>query len=94
MKLPSVYANKIEKDIKNNSDYFYGDRNNVKVRDLRELKNEFDNKGYVNRLRVILTMKDGSKRDEKLVLLKNDGLINLSNEKIYFEDIVNYEIKK
>ncbi len=94
MKLPSVYANKIEKTIKNNTDYYRGDRNNVKVKDLRELRNEFDNKGYVNRLRVILTMKDGSKKDEKLVLLKNDGVINLSNEKIYFDDIVDYEIKK
>ena len=79
MKLPSVYANKIEKNIKNNTDYFYGDRNNVKPKDLRDLKKEFDSKGYVNRLRVLLTMKDGSKKDEKLVLLKNDGFINLSH---------------
>lgn len=94
MKLPSVYAHKIDKNIKNNTDYFHGDRNNTKVKDLRELKNEFDNKGYVNRLRVIFTMKDGRKKDEKLVLLKNDSFINLNNEKIYFDDIVNYEIKK
>lgn len=94
MKLPSVYANKIEKNIKNNTDYFHADRNNVKQKDLRELKKEFDNNGYVNRLRVILTMRDGSKRDEKLVLLKNDGVINLNNDKIYLEDIVDYEIKK
>ncbi len=93
MKLPSVYANKIEKPIKNNDEYFHGDRE-VKVKDLRELKSQFDGRGYVNRLPVKLKLKDGRQIDEKLVLVKNDYFINLNNEKIYFDSIVDYEIKK
>lgn len=93
MKLPSVFANKIEKDINNNITYYHGDRN-VVSKDLRELKNMFDNKGYVNRLSVKLDMIDGTVRNEKLVLCKDSYFINLNNEKIYFNDIRDYEIKK
>lgn len=91
MKLPSVYANKIEKVIKNNTEYYRGDREIKK--DLRELKDCFDSRGYANRLIVELDTKNGS-RTEKLVLCKNNYFININNEKIYFEDIMNYTIKK
>lgn len=93
MKLPSVFANKIEKDINNNITYYHGDRN-VVSKDLRDLKNMFDSKGYVNRLSVKLDMVDGTVRNEKLVLCKDSYFINLNNEKIYFNDIRDYEIKK
>ncbi len=93
MKLPSVYANKIEKDIKNNEDYFRGDKS-TKVKDLRELKGMFDSRGYANRLPVSLTLRDGRKVSDKLVLCKSNCFINLNNEKINFDDIVDYEIKK
>lgn len=93
MKLPSVYANKIEKNIKNNDDYFRGDKT-TKVKDLRELKAMFDSRGYANRLPVTLTMKDGRKVSDKLVLSKTDHFVNLNNEKIYYNDIVDYEVKK
>lgn len=92
MKLPSVYANKIDKVIKNNADLYRGDKE-VKKKDLGELKRCFDSRGYVNRLSVELETKDG-KRLEKLVLCKNDYFININNEKIYFEDIIDYQIKK
>ena len=90
MKLPSVYANKIDKEIKNNTEYVYNER---KAKDISELKKEFDNRGYVNRLHVIIDTKDG-KKDEKLVLCKDDYFVNIRNEKIYFKDIIDYEIKK
>ena len=91
MKLPSVYANKIDKDIKNNTDYVHTDR---KVKsDISELKKEFDNNGYVNRLKVLIRTKDGSK-EEKLVLCKDNYFVNINNEKIYFDDILDYDIKK
>lgn len=91
MKLPSVYANKIDKVIKNNTEFYRGDREVRK--DLRELKACFDNRGYANRLVVEIETKDGN-RLEKLVLCKNNYFVNINNEKIYFEDIVNYTIKK
>ena len=90
--LPSVFANKIDKVIKNNSDYFRGD-NEVKKNSLNELKSYFDKRGYVNRLLVEIET-DKGKKLEKLVLCKNNYFVNISNEKIYFDDIVNYEIKK
>lgn len=93
MKLPSVYANKIEKDLKNNTDYYHGDRSS-KVKDLRELREKFDANGYVNRLPVVIKLKDGSNLYEKLVLKKSDSFVTLNNKRIYFEDIVDYEIKK
>ncbi len=93
MKLPSVYANKIDKNIKNNDEYFRGEMAS-KVKDLRELKSMFDGRGYANRLPVILTFKDGRKVSEKLVLCKKNCFINLNNEQIDFDDIVDYEIKK
>lgn len=93
MKLPSVYANKIDKDLKNNTDYFRGEKN-VKQRDLGELKSLFDSNGYVNRLRVMFTLKDGKKVDEKLVLCKCNCFITLNNKRILFDDIQDYDIKK
>ena len=36
MKLPSVFANKIDKEIKNNEDYFHAERN-TKTKSLKEL---------------------------------------------------------
>ncbi len=91
MKLPSVYANKIDKDIKNNTDVVHSERKVTK--DLGALKKEFDNNGYVNRLKVYLKTKDGSK-EEKLVLCKDNYFVTINNEKIYFDDILDYEIKK
>lgn len=93
MKLPSVYANEIKNDLKNNGEYFHADRQTVK-KDLNELKNQFDNRGYANKLRVILTLRDGRKVEEKLVLCQKDCFVNLYNQRINFADIVDYEIKK
>ena len=91
MKLPNVYANKIDKDIKNNTEFVYNERTTHK--DIGDLKKEFDHNGYVNRLNVLITTKNGSK-NEKLVLCKDNYFININNEKIYFDDIIDYQIKK
>lgn len=92
MKLPSVYANKIDKVIKNNTDIVFGDRN-TKKKDLTELKMCFDSKGYANRLNVLIETKNGKKL-EKLVLCVRDYFVNIDNKKIYFNEILDYEIKK
>lgn len=93
MKLPSVYANKIDKDINNNVEVFRN--NNVKreKNDLTKLIGCFDEKGYANRLNVIIETKEG-KSLEKLVLCLNNCFVNIYNKKIYFDDIIDYEIKK
>ena len=60
---------------------------------LSTLKKEFDNNGYVNRLKVLIRTKDGS-REEKLVLCKDNYFVDINNEKIYFDEILDYDIKK
>lgn len=92
MKLPSVFANKIDKEIKNNEDYFHAERN-TKTKSLKELKSKFDTNGYYNKLNVTIKTKDKTS-NEKLILCKDNYFININNQKIYFDDILDYEIKK
>ena len=92
MKLPKVYANKIEKKISNNSSYYRSDNNKVVV-DLYNIRRLFDRNGFVDRLVVDIKTKDGWSL-EKLVLLKNDYFVNVENKKIYFDEILDYKIKK
>lgn len=91
MSLPNVYANPIDKQLNNNSNYFRSrDTNNV---DLYNLKVLFDRNGFGDRISVVIKTKDGS-RLEKLVLCKNNYFVTIDNRKIYFEDIIDYKIKK
>jgi hypothetical protein len=94
MKLPSVYANKIDKTINNNVEVFRNNgTSNYVNKDLFELKECFDSSGYANKLNVLIETKEG-KSLERLVLCLKDCFVNIYNKKIYFKDIVNYEIKK
>lgn len=92
MKLPKVYANKIEKKFSNNSSYYRSDNNKVVV-DLYNIRRCFDRNGFVDRLVVDIKTKNGWSL-EKLVLLKNDYFVNVENKKIYFDEILDYKIKK
>ena len=57
------------------------------------LKSCFDSRGYANKLNVEIETK-GGRRNEKLILCLKDCFVNIDNKKIYFDDIVDYEIKK
>ena len=92
MKLPNVFANKIDKAIKNNEDFFHGDRNNVKRKNPEDLKKYFDKTGYANKLLVNIRTKDGESL-KKLILCKDNYVIDINNTKIYFNDIIDYEVK-
>lgn len=92
MKLPNVFANKIDKTIKNNEDFFHGDRNNVKRKNPEDLKKYFDKTGYANKLLVNIRTKDGESL-KKLILCKDNYVIDINNSKIYFNDIIDYEVK-
>ncbi len=90
MKLPSVYANKIDKMIKNNSDCYKCYKDKV---DLVNLKSLFDSRGFGDRIAVEIKTREGIKL-EKLVLCKYNYFVTIDNRKIYFEDIMDYKIKK
>lgn len=92
MKLPNVFANKIEKVINNNDKYFHGEGREVKKKDAYDLKKYFDNTGYANRLLVNIKTKDGESL-RKLILCKDNYVIDINNMKIFFDDIVDYEVK-
>ena len=94
MKLPSVYANRIDKKINNNDEYYRNNvRDEVEVSDLNVLKRYFDKNGYANKLVVKLYYRDNKNSMEKLILCREDYFVNIDNKRIYFKDIVNYEIQ-
>lgn len=94
MKLPSVYANRIDKKINNNDEYYRNNlRDEVEVKDLNVLKRYFDKNGYANKLVVKLYYRDNKNSMEKLILCREDYFVNIDNKRIYFKDIVNYEIQ-
>ena len=96
MKLPSVFANKIDKVIKNNDDYYRGDyesKTELVNKNSYDLKNYFDKNGYARKLLVEIRTKEGMSL-EKLILCKDKYVINIDNKKIYFDDILDFEIKK
>lgn len=92
MELPSVYANKIDKDIRNNDEVFRNE-SNVSRRDVRELIRFFDRSGYAERLNVKLVYKDNSSSVERLVLYKNNYFVNLDNKRISLSDVIDFEIQ-
>ncbi len=95
MKLPSVFANKIDKIIKNNEDYYHSDNEEKSISNsnVYELKNYFDKNGYAHKL-VVKIKTDSGEKIERLILCKNDYVINIDNKRIYFNDIKSFEIKK
>jgi hypothetical protein len=91
MKLPSVYANIIDRQLNNNTDYFRS--RDDRMVDLTKLKSLFDKNGFGDRIGVEIKTKNGSSF-EKLVLCKYNYFVTIDNKKIFFDDIVEYKIKK
>lgn len=91
MKLPRVYVNKIDKSFDNNNSYY---RNSTESKvDLYKLRTLFDRNGFADRVSVDMKTNNGW-NSEKLVLLKDNYFVDINNKKIYFEDILDYKIKK
>ncbi len=94
MKLPSVYANRIDKPIKNNEEVFHQERGaKVAKKDPKDLKKYFDRNGYANKLVVKLKTENGEKV-EKLILYKDTYVITINNERIPLSSILDYEVKE
>lgn len=100
---PKVYANKINKQINNNSSVYHFTRtsnqkelNNVNIDNNVNVKlkiNElFSSSSFVYKFDAYITLKDGSEQLYSIVALKDDSLITIDGDKLNISDIAN--IKK
>lgn len=93
MSLPDVFANKINKVIKNNDDYYRESKDVIVKKDARELGKYFDRNGYTDRLVVKLYYKDNKSSVEKLVLYRGNYFVNIDNKKIPLSDVISFEVQ-
>lgn len=89
MKLPNVFANTDIRTIDNNDSSCVA-CNGI---DKSLLRSYFDNDGYVNKLNVIIRTKDGYS-SERLILYRDNYVVNIDNKKIYLDDIIDFQLKK
>ena len=93
--LPKVFANKINNDIKNTQDIFYGnERNSNKKNDslsiIRKINNVFSSTNHVYKSRVKIELKDGVV--EKVIVGKTTThLITINGELIRIVDVLDIE---
>ena len=101
--LPKVYANKIDKDLANNSSYSYsrGEEEEVRKADKKEEKKNntieknvlqkiddiFHSPKYVYKANVIIETKEG-KNTYKIIGKNYNNLITIDNELINIDDII------
>lgn len=100
MEKPKVFANTINKTIKNNKEVYYYrgvndeiemiDESNVNIR--KVLDDIFDSDSFVYKSTVEITLKDKTKLIEEIIAMKDVYLITLNNKRININDIIN--IKK
>ncbi len=89
MKLPNVFANTDIRTVDNNDSSCVACNGIDKSR----LRSYFDNDGYVNKLNVIIRTKDGYS-SERLILYRDNYVVNIDNKKIYLDDIIDFQLKK
>lgn len=99
---PKVFANTINKSIKNNieSYHYRGKEEEIEMIDesitnvdVKAVLNDiFDSDSFVYKSIVDITLKNGTKTKEEIIAMKDLYLITLSNKKININDIIN--IKK
>lgn len=96
-KLPSVYANPLDKEFKNTQEIFYSEgstsineRNNDMTSILVKINRIFNSPHHVYKSNVRITMKD--EIVEKVIVGKTSGnLLTLDGEKIKIIDILDIE---
>ena len=102
MKKPSVFANKIDKDLKNNERVFNSsNKKEVEVDLEREAKvdvnakirERFASPHYVYKADTVIKTKDGV-LNKRIVGKNGDRLLTIDNEFIEIKDILDIELKK
>ena len=96
-KLPSVFANPINKKINNVQDSFYSLRNSIQNRLsekelLRKIDQIFASKSHISKSRVIVTLKDGTKEIDLIGKTANN-LLSLDGSLIRISDIIDISKK-
>lgn len=96
-KLPKVFANKIDKELRNNEKVYY-EKNEVNIEPLKEEKTDeftlnqkinriFGSSRYVYKASVVITLNNGSKVNKKIIGRNKYELITMDNELIKISDI-------
>ena len=93
--LPSVFSNPIEKEIKNNTEYYYGSLNSkeevIKKNIMEEINHVFASKDFVYKKQVKITTIDNS-FNVTLVGRNANSLLTLDNKSIPISSIIDIEI--
>lgn len=104
-KLPKVYANKIDKEIKNNETVYYDRGEQPKVEEPKKtilpqeftiqqkINKIFGSSRYVYKADVDITLKDG-KISKKVIGRNKNELITMDNELIKISDIVDIQFSE
>lgn len=101
-KLPKVFANKIEKSLKNNENVYYGkneektikkDDNSKSLTIYQKINRIFSSSRYVYKADVIITLKDKT-ITKKIIGRNKKELITMDNEIIEIKDILDIEFKE
>ena len=93
--LPSVFSNPIEKEIKNNTEYYYGSLNsNREVKEkniMQEINHIFASKDFVYKKQIRVTTIDNS-FDVTLVGRNSSSLLTFDNKSIPISSITDIEV--
>lgn len=99
-KLPKVFQNKIDKQINNNSKFFYSANNNIEnkekkgIIDVRKKINDiFSSSNYVYKAEVLIKT-DENEIDTKIIGRNKNYLITMNNKTIPIDIIRDINIKK
>lgn len=94
--LPKVYANPINKDIKNNLDYYVSDSNNREMPNTEEniinkINDIFKSPNHVYKSNVRIKLIDHSEIEATIVGKVSNYLLTLNGDKININKIVNID---
>ena len=94
-KLPKVFANKIDKKLSNNANYFVSNKSiQFKENDINKKINQiFSSNNYIYKIETIITLKSGE-INKKIVGKNKYNLITIDNELIPIDDIIDIKINK
>lgn len=94
-KIPSVFANHIDKKIVNNNTYSVTRSDEVfkneKIDVNSKINNIFKSSGYIYKINVEIVLKDKT-ITKKIIGKKNGYLITIDNERISIDDIIDINI--